>query len=130
MSDHVVDTHALYWYLLDAPQLGRAAGAVMDDAFNGNGFLVVPSIVLAELYFINVKHRRPLDFAAEFQWMLSTGRLVFVDFQAADILQFDALATIPEIHDRIIVGVALARSIPILTRDAAIVSSGLVPNLW
>ena len=130
MSDHVVDTHALYWYLIDAPQLGRAARTIMDDAMNGQGLLIVPSIVLAELYYLNVKLNAPLNIADEFQWMVSTGRFAFVDFQAADVLQFDALAAIPEMHDRIVAGVAVSRNLPPLTRDATIVNSGLVQTIW
>lgn len=130
MPDHVVDTHALWWYLLDAPQLSQTARTIMDDALNGQGLLIIPSIVVAELYFLNVKLGSPLNFTDEFQWMMSLGRFEFVEFQAADVLQFDAMTSIPEIHDRIIVGAALARGIPVITRDATIVNSGAVMTVW
>lgn len=55
---------------------------------------------------------------------------MLVDFRAADVLRFDALVAIPEMHDRIIAGVAYAMNVPLLTRDPAIIDSKLVQVIW
>jgi PIN domain nuclease of toxin-antitoxin system len=130
MADHLVDTHTLYWYLTADPRLGANALAVMQAAEQGAGLLVVPSIVLAELYYLNVKLGRPLNMAAVFQALQAAGCYRFVAFEAADVLDFDAHAAVPEMHDRIIVGVCLRLGIPCLTRDARIINSGLVAIVW
>jgi len=96
----------------------------------GQARIHIPSIVLAELYYLNVKYGRPLDFTQEYQRLASAGQFRFVDFRAADVVRFDALVAIPEMHDRIIAGVAYAMNVPLLTRDPAIIDSKLVQVIW
>lgn len=61
--------------------------------------------------------------------MLSA-QFVFVDFRPDDVLDFDTDALVPEMHDRIIVGVARRLGATCLSRDPAIEHSGLVPTIW
>lgn len=130
MSEYVTDTHALYWYLRAAPQLSAKARAVFLAGEQGQARIHIPSVVLAELYYLNVKYNRPLDFAQEYQRLTSAGQFRLVDFRAVDVLRFDALHTIPEMHDRIIAGVAYAMNLPLLTRDPAIIDSKLAQTIW
>ena len=130
MSDCVSDTHPLYWYLTARPTLGENARAAFSAAEQGQAILYIPSIVVAELYYVNVKLGQPLNFAQEFQRLATAGQFRFVDFKATEVLQFDALSAIPEMHDRIVVGVARALGLPLLTRDQAILNSGVVQTIW
>jgi len=52
VSDYVTDTHALYWYLTASPNLGANARAAFLAGEQGQARIYVPSIVLAELYYI------------------------------------------------------------------------------
>ena len=106
MSDYVTDTHALYWYLTASPKLGVNAQAAFLAGEQGQTLIYIPSIVLAELYFVNVKYNQPLLFAQEYERLTGSGQFRFVEFCAADVLRFDALTAIPEMHDRMIAGVA------------------------
>ncbi len=130
MSDCVADTHALYWYLTARPTLGAKAQATFLAGEQGRAIIYIPSIVIAGLYYLNVKLGRPLDFAQEFQRLAAAGQFRFVDFRAADVLHFDALSANPEMHDRIVAGVAYALGLPLLTRDQVMVDSGIVQTLW
>jgi PIN domain nuclease of toxin-antitoxin system len=130
MADFVVDTHALYWHLTGNARLGKNAARVINAAASNGDTLVVPSIVVAELYFLNVKLGRSLDFARTYAALQACAEYEFVEFAAADTLAFDSLAVIAEMHDRIIVGVAIARQGSVLTKDQPIVNSGLVPTVW
>ena len=130
MSDSVTDTHALYWYLTASPKLGANAQATFLGGEQGRARIYVPSIVLAELYYLNLKYNRPLAFAQEYVRLAEGGQFHFIDFRAADVLRFDALAAIPEMHDRMIVGVAHAMQLPLLTRDSEIIASGVVQTIW
>lgn len=130
MSDYVTDTHALYWYLKAAPQLSAKARAVFFASEQGQVRIHIPSIALAELYYLNIKYGRPLAFAQEYQRLVSAGQFRFIDFCAVDVLRFDALMAIPEMHDRIITGVAYMMNVPLLTRDPAIIDSKLVQTVW
>jgi predicted nucleic acid-binding protein len=130
VNRYVADTHALYWYLIRSPQLGAGALAAFLEGEQGEAKIFIPSIVLAELYFLNVKVGSPLDFASELARLSDAEQFEFVEFRAEDVLRFDALSTIPEMHDRIIASAALARGCACLTRDTQIVSSGLIPIVW
>jgi PIN domain nuclease of toxin-antitoxin system len=126
VSDCVSDTHALYWYLTARPTLGENARAAFLAAEQGQAFVYIPSIVIAEPYYLNAKLGQPLNFAQEFQRLSAAGQFRFVNFRAVDVLRFDGLSAIPEMHDRMIAGVAHMLGLPLLTQDQGILNSGLV----
>lgn len=128
MNACVADTHALYWYLTAGPSLG--AQALAKRVSRDGAHCYIPSVVLAELYYLNVKYGRPLNFLREYERLVTSGQFDLVDFRAADVLRFNALAAIPEMHDRVIAGVAYDLKIPCLTRDPTIVNSGLIQTIW
>jgi PIN domain nuclease of toxin-antitoxin system len=130
VRDYVTDTHALFWYLTASPKLGANAQAAFLEGEQGQARIYVPSIVVAELYYLNVKYNQPLAFAQEYERLTEGGQFHFVDFRAVDVLRFDLLAAIPEMHDRMIVGVAHALQLPLLTRDSEIIASGVVHTIW
>ena len=53
----VVDTHALWWYLTTPERLSAAVSAVFRLVETGRPTLIVPAIVVAELYYLSVKLR-------------------------------------------------------------------------
>ena len=55
---------------------------------------------------------------------------MFIPFAPEDVLDFAATATVPEMHDRIIVGVARRLDAACLSVDLAITASHLVPVVW
>jgi hypothetical protein len=65
----VVDTRARLWYSIASPRLGSNAKAAFDEAAAGNAILIIPAIVLAQLFYLNEKLGRPLDFAKEFNML-------------------------------------------------------------
>lgn len=130
LNEYAADTRALYWYLTASPQLGANALAAFREGEQGRAVIYVSSITLAELYYLNVKLGSPLVFSQTLTRLKNAAQFVLVDFRADDTLLFDALTAIPEMHDRIIAGVALARNCPCLTRDRLIVGSGLVGVAW
>lgn len=130
MNEYVADTHALLWYLTDSPLLGKNASAAFDEADAGNAFIHVPSIVLAELYFLNVKLNAPIDFTGEYKKLETGGQFVLTSFEPQDVLDFDADSAVKEMHDRIIVGAARRLNAACLTKDSSITNSGLVKIIW
>ncbi len=130
MNEYVVDTHALFWSLTNKKKLGVNALAAFVAGEKGEARLYLPSIVLAELYYLNAKQGSPLDYAEVYTKLLAAGQFDMIAFGPDETLRFDQLKAIPEMHDRIIAGVALAHDCPCITLDPAIVSSGLVKTIW
>lgn len=130
MNDYVADTHALFWYLTASPRLGPKAKAAFDEAQNGLAFIHISAIVLAELYYLNSKYGSPIDFSAEFQSLKAGSQYVLTPIDPEDIVDFDQDQAVPEMHDRIIVGLARRLNAPLLTVDKTIVASNVVAVLW
>jgi PIN domain nuclease of toxin-antitoxin system len=130
MKLYVADTHALYWYLTASPRLSEAARAAFDEGARGEALIYVPAIVLAELYYLNQKFDQPLDFAEEYTRLERSGQFVMVEFSASDVLNFDQDAAVPEMHDRIVVGLARRLGAACISRDPLIVNSGLASVVW
>ncbi len=127
---YVADTHALFWYLIGSTRLGTDAKDVFDEGVKGNAIIFVPAIVIAELYFLNQKLGKPLDFTDVLNNLRSNSQFSFVSFKAIEALDFETDNAVPEMHDRIIVGVARRKKAACLTIDTKIVSSGLVKVVW
>jgi len=130
MDFYVADTHALFWYLTASPRLGANAKNAFDEGAKGNAVIYIPAIVLAELFFLNEKINQPLDFNREFQRLEQSSQFEFVAFEAGDVKDFVRNSVVPEMHDRIIVGVARRLSANCLTCDTKIINSNLVKVVW
>jgi predicted nucleic acid-binding protein len=130
MNLYVADTHALFWYLVRSSRLGAAALRAFEEGANAQATILIPAIVLAEFYFMNAKLGRPIDFGDAFRRIESGRQYVLVDDAGTDTLDFDANASVTEMHDRMIVGLALRRGASPISGDRQITQSGLVPMMW
>lgn len=130
MNEYVTDTHTLLWYLLASPLLSAKAKSAFDEAESGISFVYIPSIVFAELYFLNIKQKHILDFTAEFQKIKQSRQFILVAFEAEDVIDFDKDSAVTEMHDRMIVGVARRLNAALLTKDQNITNSNLVKTIW
>ncbi len=130
MNEYVTDTHTLLWYLLASPFLGANAKSAFREAEANRALIYVPSIVLAELYYSNVKYKFMADFSHEFQKIKQSSQFILMSFDAEDVLDFDNDSAVKEMHDRMIVGVARRLNVPLLTKDVNITESNLVKIIW
>ena len=133
-SLHIVDTHALVWYLDGNRRLSSAAKGVLD---NPNARLLIPAIALSEALFL-VERKPHLYALTETKLLEQVEQDLRMSVVALDLQAITATLdckTIPEMHDRQIVATALLAQragidVTILTRDGAIRDANLVPTLW
>jgi PIN domain nuclease of toxin-antitoxin system len=130
VSDYVADTHALYWYLTADAKLGAKALNAFQQAEQGAGMIYVLGIAVAEMCYLMTKQGRAHLFVTVYQRLATAAHIQFVDFRAEDVLEFDSLTMIPEMHDRIIAGVAQRFNLPCLTCDPDLINSGLIQTVW
>jgi len=130
----VIDAHALIWFLVGSPKLGADARVVLNDP---DGALYLPVIALAEACWVVEKGKAATipSVAALLKAVDADERVVIVPLDRPVLDLSHTLTAIPEMHDRLIVATALALSVPgdsvaLLTADAAITASGLVPIVW
>lgn len=130
MRDYVTDTHSLFWHVSRSSQLGRKAFSAFEDAEAGNALIHIPAIVFAELFYLNVKLRKPIDYAAKFAELEQAPHFILTPLDPEDILDFDRDSAVTEMHDRMIVGLARRLGCPLLTVDKNITASGTVEIVW
>lgn len=127
MTTYVVDTHALVWYLSGDRRLGSQAEAILNDP---SVTLIIPAIVRAEIKDLAHKGR----FTQTIEDVLAViGSDVRCWVYPIDLDVVTAAPAQLDIHDSLIVGVALAQPSPVdgvLTCDQAIVRANLVPIVW
>jgi PIN domain nuclease of toxin-antitoxin system len=129
----VADTHALIWYLFDDRRLSRAAKKFMDEAAKKGEQIGVSSISLIEIVYLVEKeklHPRTLERLLQ---SLDKGDAalveLFVTGKIADRMKEIPREAVPDMPDRIIAATALALSVPVISRDGKIKTSGL-KTIW
>lgn len=127
---YVIDTNALIWHLVNQRKLSPRAREIFAAAERGDTRLVVSSVVIAELYYADKKYGLFSDFRALFQRLLNTPHYRLVPFNARHVLDSDADAAVPEMHDRIIAGLARRLGAPLITSDPEIASTAFVTVVW
>jgi len=132
-TKHVVDAHALIWYLEGNPRLGANAKTVLD---NPASELVMPIIALAEACWV-VEHGKS-SIATQQDLLAAVDadpRFIITPLDRSILNKSLTTVIIPEMHDRQITATALClaeqgESAAVLTKDPDIRASGLVPIIW
>jgi PIN domain nuclease of toxin-antitoxin system len=127
---YVVDTHALIWYLLNDKKLSARARTIFEAAEQNQTVLIISAIVMAELYYANVKNRWFADFATLYADITSKPFIRFMPVDHTHIVDFMRDTAVPEMHDRIITGVARRLGAPLISSDPLIIRANLVTILW
>lgn len=130
---HIVDAHPLLWFLGGIPRLSASVAAVMRDPASE---LVLPATAYAEACWIAENGKVPPLTAQRIRIALDADpRFVIYPLDRIVIERSQSLTAINEMHDRQIMATALVladlgETVILLTRDANMTVSGLVPILW
>ena len=126
----IVDTCSLYWYLSESDRLPKNAKEVFIDADQGKAILVIPHIVLGELYYLLRKQNSPIDFQSTVSELNQAMQYRIEPHTLEDILAFEQLSAVTEIHDCLITAMALRFRVPIITCDSNIKACSEVKTIW
>ena len=127
---HVVDTHALLWYLEGSNRLSGPARGVLATSLDP---LVVPAIVLGEARYAIDRKRTTVT------WDELLGAIEGDHRFHVHPLDLDILRRLPvglEMHDAIICATAAAyqeasgEAVPLISKDRRIRDSGLAQTAW
>ncbi|MBW7959705.1 MAG: type II toxin-antitoxin system VapC family toxin [Candidatus Promineofilum sp.] len=129
MTDYVTDTHALIWYLQDSDKLGREADIAFEACDRGEVTIVIPTLCLIELIYLQEKGRIPRELKKTLDEHLALGLTNFVtaDLTPAVVSALETIPRdlVPDLPDRVIAATAKALNLPLLSRDRALQRSGL-----
>lgn len=127
---YVLDTHPLIWYLTNKAKLSKYALSIFEAAVRGETQFLVSVIVMAELYYADKKWGLFEDFDAVYADLRSQPYYKFVNLTIEDVADFKRDASVSEMHDRIIAGLARRLSMPLITADKNITASGIARIAW
>lgn len=134
MKFYVTDTHPLVWALTNDSRLSAAALAAFREADNRQAMILIPPIVLVEMVYLGERNRIPPTLIQNVLTVLQHAntpyRLGAFSIPVIVALQSIARHLIPEMPDRIIAATAKAIGEPLITRDTAISTSGVVQVIW
>ncbi len=126
----IADTHSFIWYLTDDAKLGKKAKDILEKAEKGDAIIVVPTIVLAESYFIASKHRTGVRFAEVVDKVKVGMNFTTYPLDIAVIERIQKLDKLADLHDKIIVATAQLLNGSLITKDKAIKESKYVDVVW
>ena len=108
----------------------RRRSGFFQAAERGETRIIISSIVIAELFYLDKKHGMFDDFATTYDILRSNPYFQLIAFDPNDVLDFARDSAIPEMHDRIIAGLARRLEAPLITVDPIIAASNLVEIVW
>ena len=133
MSVYATDTHPLIWYASRTHrQLSHCALRTFEQAENGEAFILIPAPVLWEVSILDKAGHITLSKTFE-QWLTDLLQKPCFDqipLDADIIGESRAYNFNNDIFDAAIVATARLRDVPLITKDAAIINSGLVEIYW
>jgi PIN domain nuclease of toxin-antitoxin system len=129
----VLDTHAWIWFVNDPRRLSAPARRAVARAQAANSVLI-SSVSCWEIAMLAVSGRLKLTMDAR-DWIARCEALPFVTFVPVDNAIFLRSVFLPgPLHkdpaDRIIIATALARDIPVVTKDSKIRNYPAIRSIW
>ena len=128
----VADTHALLFHAARSRRLGVKARALFAAAEERRALIYVPVAVVWEVTLLarggRVDLRRPVrEFFGD---LFSNPSYQAHALEVAQVFEAGELTTLRDPFDALICSAALDLSLPLITRDAAIVGSNRVTTVW
>src|SRR4051794_5398328 len=124
----VVDTHALIWRFGDEAQLPERMHAIFDAAEEGEGRLLVPTIVLSELLHLYEGRMPEIQFEQILDAVLNIPAYTVVPYDFPIFFEARRLPRHLEMHDRIIGATGRHYGVPVMTQDGKL--RPLVETIW
>ncbi len=129
----LLDTHAWVWFVDDPRQLSAPARKATETALAG-GSIVISSISCWEVAMLSASGRLKLTIDVR-DWITRCEALPFFNFVPVDNTLFvRSVFLAGPLHadpaDRIILATALAKDIPIVTKDRKIRSYPHIRSIW
>jgi PIN domain nuclease of toxin-antitoxin system len=126
----ITDTHCLYWFRQGSHRLSQAADAIFRQATAGEAHIIIPAIVIAELYYLMQKLGVSLSLPALFQDLSQSTEFIFSELGQAQLEAMERIQGITEMHDRLIAAEALVRQAPIISNDRVLRQSNMLQVIW
>ncbi|MEK7831151.1 MAG: type II toxin-antitoxin system VapC family toxin [Acidobacteriota bacterium] len=132
MSLYVADTNALIYHTTNRSRLSKRALAAFESAEQNQALIYIPAPALWEVS--NLEKAGHINLRLPFQkWLnelLAQNGFDVVPLDAEIISEARSYGFNDDIFDAAIVATAKVKDLPLITRDTAIITSGIVEICW
>lgn len=129
----VADTHAAVWFVLADLRLSSTARLFIENAISNGLNIAISPISLAEIVYLEEKHRLPTGVYRALRDVLADPQHVFKEaaftVDVAEAMLQVSRESIPYMPDRIVAATAVHVAVPILSRDGRIRTSR-IQTIW
>ena len=129
----VLDTHTALWYVLRSRRLSKAAAQAIRSALSRGRRIYISAISIVETTYLVERGRIPSEALQKLEAGIADAEsgleVVPLDAALAQSVMKVPRDLVPDMPDRIIAATALHLSLPLITRDARIQSSGIT-TIW
>ena len=126
---YVVDTHSLVWFLTEDKRLSEKALQILDTK-NPSDLIIVPTIVLAEILYINKKGKIKISFEDTVHSIANNSNFEIQVLDLPILFTASKITEHFETHDKIIIATAIYNDARIITKDSEIRNSKIVKIVW
>ena len=127
---YLADTHSLCWYFTEDKRLSSRALKIFASSEKGRFKILIPTIVLAEIFYISEKRKIKISFEKVLDRIGQGTNFEIIDLNLEVIEELKNIGDTLEMHDRIILATAKLYSAIILTKDKEIKNLGEIETVW
>lgn len=126
MNKFVIDTQALIKFLNGKKVISDSVESILKDADAGRNIIIIPSVVLFEICYLQEKGRIPVALKDIEEIIENSFNYVEEKLSLNIIKAAFEIKDVPELHDRLIAGTAKYLNLPLITNDSVILNSAFV----
>lgn len=126
MNKFVIDTQALIKFLNGKKVISDSVESILKDADTGRNIIIIPSVVLFEICYLQEKGRIPVALKDIEEIIENSFNYVEEKLSLNIIKAAFEIKDVPELHDRLIAGTAKYLNLPLITNDPVILNSAFV----
>jgi PIN domain nuclease of toxin-antitoxin system len=128
-KNYVTDTHSLVWYFNESPRLSKKAAKIFEKTIK-EGYIIIPTVVLAEIMHISKKGRITISFNETVKRIEESENFEIAPLDLEILKIADGIEYNLEMHDRLIAASALFYNVPVITKDEMLQDSGVCNTIW
>ncbi|GAK50347.1 hypothetical protein U14_01575 [Candidatus Moduliflexus flocculans] len=126
MNEYVIDTQAFVKFSNGQKVINDKIDMIMKEADAGKHLIILPSVVIFEIGYLHERKRIPLSLKAVREILKNSANYMEERLSLEIIETSFEIQDIPELHDRLIAGIARYLRIPLITNDPVILASRFV----
>lgn len=128
-SKYVTDTVGLI-FRIEGRTLGTGARSAFGSADAGTSVIHVPAMVLAEVLYLSERRRIRVSLGDVASFLQQNPNCREEPMTLATLQAAAEITDVPELHDRLIAGVARMLGVQLITNDPVIRASAFVQTVW